>query len=627
MGVLRFNIGYAVAIMICATTGLNGRMEEARANAGPNIAPAGTRNNSDPERTGNLETRMRKVDGQWDRFPALRRIAIAAFMVVAGSAHAVEFDTGSDLKVRWDNTFKYSAATRTKAPSTELTGSANVNGDDGDLNFRRRNWVSNRIDLLSEVDVSYGDFGARVSAAAWYDERYRRSTDNNSPRTSNTVPYDQFDPDTASLHGKKAEVLDGFVFGRADLGGGRLASFRLGRHALLYGESLFFGNNGIAGTQAPIDVIKALQVPSSQVKEVVMPVSQLSGQLQLDPSLSLGAYYQFEWRRNRTPAVGSFLSVADFTDVGGRRVLMGPPLVPGGGAQALLRSDDTEASDSGQFGMQLRWRPAFIDADLGFYFTRSSSKNAITHARPAVIPGVGVVDPANFNAATGQVGTYSLVFPEGIKTYGASISTTFGEANVAAEVSFRENTPLITAAVPVLPGETIANSGGSTLYPVGKSAHLLLSAVYVAPRSALWDSATLMAEIAWNRRLSVDRNAELVDPNSTRDASAIRFSFEPTLYQVASGLDLSLPVGIGYGLSGRSSVVPAFSVDHGGNVSLGVNAEYQKLWKFGMTYVHFTGSTKPVTVGDARAPSGLAYSFGQSLADRNFFAISAQRTF
>ena len=81
------------------------------------------------------------------------------------------------------------------------------------------------------------------------------------------------------------------------------------------------------------------------------------------------------------------------------------------------------------------------------------------------------------------------------------------------------------------------------------------------------------------------------------------------------------------GLSGRSSVVPAFSVDHGGNVSLGVNAEYQKLWKFGMTYVHFTGSTKPVTVGDARAPSGLAYSFGQSLADRNFFAISAQRTF
>lgn len=570
---------------------------------------------------------MRKVDGQWDRLPALRRVAIAAFMVVAGSAHAVEFDTGTDLKVRWDNTIKYSAATRTKAPSTELTGSANVNGDDGDLNFRRRNWVSDRIDLLSELDVSYGDFGARVSGAAWYDERYRRSTGNNLPQTSNTVPYDRFDPDTASLHGKKAEVLDAFVFGRADLGGGRLASFRLGRHALLYGESLFFGNNGIAGTQAPIDVIKALQVPSSQVKEVVMPVSQLSGQLQLDPSVSLGAYYQFEWRRNRTPAVGSFLSAVDFADVGGRRLLMGPPLVPGGGAQVLLRADDAEASDSGQFGMQLRWRPQFIDADVGFYFTRSHSKNAITHARPAVIPGVGVVDRANFNPATGKVGTYSLVFPEGIKTYGASVSTTIGEANVAAEVSFRANTPLITTAAPVLPGETIANRGGGTLYPVGKSAHLLVSAVYVAPRTAMWDSATLMAEIAWNRRLSVTRNPELVDPNSTRDASAIRLSFEPILYQVTSGLDLSLPVGIGYGLSGRSSVVPAFSVDHGGNVSLGLNAEYQKLWKFGITYVHFTGSAKPVTVRDERAPSGSAYSFGQSLADRNFFAISAQRTF
>lgn len=53
MGVLPQNIGYAVAIMICATTGLNGRMERTRAKAGANLASAVTWNNSDPEWTGN----------------------------------------------------------------------------------------------------------------------------------------------------------------------------------------------------------------------------------------------------------------------------------------------------------------------------------------------------------------------------------------------------------------------------------------------------------------------------------------------------------------------------------------------------------------------------------------------
>jgi hypothetical protein len=49
MGVFRQNIGYAVAIMICAPTELNGRMEGTRAKAGANVASAGTWNNSDPE--------------------------------------------------------------------------------------------------------------------------------------------------------------------------------------------------------------------------------------------------------------------------------------------------------------------------------------------------------------------------------------------------------------------------------------------------------------------------------------------------------------------------------------------------------------------------------------------------
>lgn len=560
------------------------------------------------------------------RLPRLRQVCIAALTAAFGCAQAAEFDTGTDLKVRWDNTVKYSAAWRLANPSPALSGAANANGDDGDLNFSK-GMVSNRADLLSELDLSYGNFGFRASGAAWLDQLYRRGTDNTSPATSNTRPHDAFDPATAALHGKKAELLDAFVFGQTDLGEGRLLSVRLGRHALIYGESLFFGNNGIAGTQGPIDVIKALQVPSSQAKEVFMPVNQLSAQLQLNAGLTLGGYYQFEWKRNRTPAVGSFLSVTDFLDTGGHRILRGAPLVPGGGPQVLNRTADVEASDSGQFGAQLKWRPEFVDADVGLYLTRSNSKNSITHARPAVIPGMGVVDPSIFNPTAGQVGTYSLVFPEGIKTFGASVNTTLGPVNLAAEASVRHNTPLVTTAAPVLPGETAVTDGSGALFPVGKSAHVQISAIYLAPRTSVWDSATLMAEIAWNRRLSVTRNGDLIDPNSTRDATAIRLSFEPSYLQVTPGLDISVPMSIGYGLSGRSSVVPAFSVYHGGNISIGINAEYEKLWKFGLSYVQFIGSTKPITAADSRSPSGLAYTFGQPLADRKFIAINVQRSF
>lgn len=52
-----------------------------------------------------------------------------------------------------------------------------------------------------------------------------------------------------------------------DVGEEGTLSFRAGRHSLLWGESLFFGSNGIGNGMTSIDVIKALSVPSTQFKE------------------------------------------------------------------------------------------------------------------------------------------------------------------------------------------------------------------------------------------------------------------------------------------------------------------------------------------------------------------------
>lgn len=537
-------------------------------------------------------------------------------MLAVAPSWAFDIDTGDqDLHLRWDNTVKYSAAARVKGQSPTLIGGANPNLDDGDRNFDK-GIISNRVDLLSEIDATYGNFGARVSGAAWYDQVYNRSTDNTSPATYNafSVPNTEFTSATRDLHGRKAEILDAFLFGKAQLGD-TTGTFRFGKHALLWGESLFFGENGIAAGQAPIDVVKLLSVPNTQFKELIRPTNQLSGQLQINSAVSVGAYYQLAWEKNRIPASGSYFSGADLFDDGGERLIVGAPIVPGGGPAAFFRSQDTKARDSGQGGLQLRWRPGSGDYDLGFYATRYHDKNFQVYVRPSAgLP----------NFATGQIGTYDLVYAENIRAYGMSVSRSFDSTNVAAEVSTRRNTPLVAAggAVTVLPGQ-VADNDSHPLYPVGNSLHAQVSAIHTLSRSGLWDGGLVLGEVAWHRRTSVTKNAQNLDPNAGRDAWGLRMVFQPTWYQAYPGLDLSMPLGLGYNPKGNSSVIPLFNggANKGGDLSIGLTGEYLQTWKGGITYTHYFGDAG--TVLDAQNN----FSFKQSLKDRDFVALTVQRTF
>jgi hypothetical protein len=274
---------------------------------------------------------------------------------------------------------------------------ANPNLDDGDRNFGR-GLISNRVDLLSEFDAQYKGFGVRLSGAGWYDAVYNRSNDNDSPATANasSVPYNQFTSATRSVHGRHAEFLDAFAFGKFDLGDTRL-SFRLGQHSVLWGESLFFGANAIAGGQAPVDVVKLQSVPNTQFKEAIRPVPQLSAQWQVTQAASLGAYVQFGWKPNRIAAAGSYFSTTDTLQDGGEQVLFPPASAGGpfldGNAQRLA---DQKARNGGQGGLQLRFHDDA--ADYGAYLIRFNSKSPQQVQNLGVrnvifVPGPGCVVP------------------------------------------------------------------------------------------------------------------------------------------------------------------------------------------------------------------------------------------
>lgn len=541
-------------------------------------------------------------------------------MIITSSARAFNIDTGNpDLTIRWDNTAKYSAAWRVGSASNELISSPNQ--DDGDRAFSR-GLISNRFDLLSEMDILYKGWGARVSASAWYDDVYNKSNGNDSPGTVNafSVPSNAFTKNTRDLHGRDAEILDAFVFGKHDFSNNSM-TFRAGQYAMQWGESLFFGNNGIAGGMAPIDAVKLLSVPNTQFKELIRPVPQVSGQIQFGPRFSVGVYYQLAWEKSRLPAIDSYFGNIDIVGTGGERLFTGPPLMPGGEAAAFYRGNDLDAEDSGQGGVQVRYRVA--DYDLGLYAIRYHDKTPQLYGRLSVVDTPGgplVLDPSNFNPAIGKIGEYFLVYPENIEAYGMSATTTFGFVNLAAEASIRRNTPLVSD-LQVFAAGTNADNDKNPLYAVGNSFHAQLSWLASMEPSFIAQEADFLGEIAYNTRTEITKNPQALDPNTSTDAYGIRMVYEPKYRQVFSGFDISVPVGISYFPKGSSSVVASFGPDQGGDMNIGIKVTFWDVWRASLTYTHFYGST------DTLLDLNNHFTFDQTYADRDFIAFSIYRTF
>lgn len=532
-------------------------------------------------------------------------VAGACLAMNTGTVQAFQIDTGNpDLRMSWDNTIKYSAAWRLNNARDSVADSSvgvQANTNDGSQNFDR-GLISNRFDLLTEFDLRYKrNYGLRLSGAAWYDDVYNKSNDNPGDLggalvNSTSVRHDRFTDETEKLHGRKAELLDAFVYGRftvADMG----LNLRAGRFTQLYGESLFFGNNGIAGAQTSLDLIKALSVPNSQFKEIMRPTGQVTAQLQINSNVSVGAYYQLEWRKSRLPAAGSYFSFADFVDEGGETVLLdvGP----------VFRTGDIEPSNSGQGGVQVKIKSG--NYEYGIYAAQFHDKMPQFYLYP-------------------DTGRYEQVFGENIRTLGFSVSTLVGETNVAAEMSYRHDMPLVASGnTVILPQALGADGDNRAAYPVGNTAHFNLSALSLFRENSLWDAASFIGEFAFNRRLSVSDNRDQLDPLATRDAGALQFIFTPEYYQVMPGLDLHVPVGVGYGLFGRSSVNGVlFPSEGGGNVSVGLKAEYQKVWQASINATHFYGSSGSVIKYDTDVPE---LSYQNFHGDRDFISLSIQRTF
>jgi hypothetical protein len=526
------------------------------------------------------------------------------------AAHAFDYQFDNGVDIRFDNTIQYSVTERTAPESPVFANSANAN--DGDNNLRA-GIVSNRIDLLTKLDISDNGYGFDTTVDSFYDTVYNQKTQNGSGATYNPAQqsYDKFTSATQTQAGRNIELRNLFVYGSNSVAGIPV-TVRVGRLVNLFGESLLFAGNGIAYGQAPIDIARASSVPNTAAKDLFLPVGQALISAQLSDSVSVSAYYQFEWERFNFIPSGSYFSHVDLFDEGGQRIYAGP-FIPGS-ALYFYRGKDISGSDTGQFGGAVHYDPVGTPWDFGFYALQYNDSEPQVYAnlkggRPTLVAGTATGSPTAYS-----LGTYQTVYANGIQIYGASTSTTIGPLNLAGEASVRANEDL-RSTVTVQPGQTAGNNENDALYAIGDVAHYQVSGIYLGPKiPGLWDGSQLIGEAAAENLFAITKNKDNFDRvDSQHMALGFRTIGTATYYEVLPGLDVSPSIGLGWNFMGKSPDTAAFNntgIDRGGDITFGVGATYLNKWIGGIKYTYYI------------SPPGR-----DPYADRDFVSFNVQRTF
>jgi hypothetical protein len=602
-------------------------------------------------------------------------LAIASALAV-GSAHAFEIDTGNpDLSARWDNTFRYNFGVRTQSQDPAILG--NANADDGDRNFSNGSIVTNRLDVLSEFDLVWQKkYGIRVSAAGWYDNAYT-NLDGTNTASANTLvnglpaagvlsPYTK-----RYAKGASGEMLDWFTFGNFDIADIPV-NVKLGQHTIYWGESIFLQGlvHSVAYSQNSVDQWKGLATPGSEAKELFRPRGGLTIQAQPTKDLSIAGQWFYNFQPVHAPESGSYLENLDFLNFGGDSLVAGAnpfaALVPGAPSNLRFWNNNVVppsrySASLGDYGLAARWSPDWLDGTLGFYYRNT------TDILPQVllIPGVAAVPAAtctaaggtpitpttcliNKNATTladlqkyGKAGTYQTAYGNNIHIYGLSLSKNIAGVSVGAEVSYRQNMPLASDPINVLPAPLVPTSPGSiatTAVPangdtpgaLGSTWHGLINGLVTLPQTPLFDSANLTVELAGMHLDSVTQNPAVYKGRSSYtaiDKSTPNYlgaaaSFTPTWFQVFPGVDLTLPVTWTQGLSGNAATLFGGNKNTG-NYSAGVGANIYQKYLVTLSYIGYYGNYSTNAAGAATAFNGTS----AALSDRGWVSLTLKTTF
>lgn len=361
-------------------------------------------------------------------------------------AQAADFSDG-ELRLSLDTTLSHGLTFRVERRDDHLTG---INSDDGDRNYGR-GLVSNTTRIISEIDLNYRNVGAFARGQGFIDFENR-----NSGRQRTPLPEEAW-----NRVGDDFELLDLYATGAFDLGNMPI-DVRLGNQVLNWGESTFI-QNGL-NVINPFDVAK-LRKPGAELRDGLLPVPLISLSAAVSPALSAEGFYQLAWEETRVDPSGTYFSTNDYASPGGSRAFLAlpgfdvsdmgggfgpltpainadlatagtncrptapgpPPTFAGSDCQqpfdpgflSVSRDPDRDASDSGQWGIALRYfAEGLNDTEFGFYFvnhhsrlplvsatygTPAGHRNGLTAAQAVGTNTIGAIQTAVIQEVTRQI--------------------------------------------------------------------------------------------------------------------------------------------------------------------------------------------------------------------------------
>jgi hypothetical protein len=334
--------------------------------------------------------------------------------------------------------------------------------DDANLNYDKGDRYSTNLKVISELAISKGDTGGLLRVKGWYDQALKDESVPWGHQASGYAANKPMSDDGFELLNRfqGLALLDAYAYTSVDLGNMPM-QIRLGRQAVNWGESLFIqGLNQLT----PLDVT-ALRKPGTEIKEALLPVWSIYGNLGLPGGMSAEAFYQFKWEPSVIDTCGTYWSpvgtglgnkpglcnmatAVGFNGLANRAAYLGSDWTAGGisgpgyldaNSTSVLSIDHPDPKNSGQWGLALRFPVESLDTEFGLYAMNIHSRTPILSG---IVSGPGIAASAISTSTVGRNMVGFWEYPEDIKIYGLSAATTIAGWSVGAELSLQKDVPV-----------------------------------------------------------------------------------------------------------------------------------------------------------------------------------------
>lgn len=385
----------------------------------------------------------------------------AACSMYSLPAHAARWTTDGGTEIDFNTTLSFGLQWRLQKPGCHAIGNDNggcvptgaelgsvmngpgndgaanpdfnvLNGDDGNLNFKRGDLVSAALKGTHELGLKTTDGWRGLLRGTWVGDAKAGDT----RRTD-------LSGDAKKIAVHNFTLLDAWVSKDFKWLDKRTATVRVGNQVLSWGEDIFIigGINSINAFD-----LRKLHTPGTQVKEILRPAPMISLNTGLTQTLSAEAYYQWRWNAFRFDPVGTFFSTADVVGAGQRAAYIPTsslaPLDPtlcanprcgdiGAGIQPGINvvpfEGDKKPPRAGQWGMAMRFKPSGGDTEYALYYERYHDKLPFTTL---------FTDAAYLQHNVAGIGYYNE-YGRDKNLYGASFNTKAGPVALGGEISYR----------------------------------------------------------------------------------------------------------------------------------------------------------------------------------------------